>query len=227
MNSKTPCPNTSIPNNPTHPVRKSFVLCALSGLSAPLASGICLALLLLAAAASTAVCQGNLVFLNNVPFQTPDPTGGNRLVYLDAIGGTKLVGTQYLAELYYGPDAGSLQPLPTAIAHFRVPTTLQPGTWNSSQPDVILPGFVGNQVTLQVRVWDGDQFASYEQALGHGQTGASALFFYTIPPSCAPNASACYMEGLRAFALVPEPTVFVLSFIGLASLLLVRKIRRL
>ena len=182
----------------------------------------CLALLLLVAAASTGSSQGYVTFLNNVAFWTPDPTGGNRLVFLDAVGGTKLTGTQYVAELYLGANADSLQPLPTAIAHFRPPTTLQPGTWNYPPGGVTLPGFdCFSVVTLQVRVWDITQFATYEQALGQGITGSSDPFTY-IPNPYQPPCSQC-MEGLRAFALVPEPTVFVLSFIGLASFLILRK----
>ena len=228
MNSKNPCANASIPNNSIRPLRKSFALCTLPGLATPLASGICLALLILAAASTGSCQQGGVVFRNDVPFQTPDPTGGNRLVYLDVVGGTKLVGTQYLAELYYGTDAGSLQPLPSAVGHFRLPSTGLPGTWIYAPGAALLPEIsIAGQVTLQVRVWDGSQFASYEQALGQGLTGASAPVFYTIPPSCLPNEAACYMEGLRAFALVPEPTALVLSFIGLTSVLLVRKIRHL
>src|SRR5881394_3572752 len=92
----------------------------------------CLAFLMLLAAASTGSCQQpNVTFLNNVNFTTPDPTGGKRLVYIGSVeGNTKLVGTNYAAQLYVGPDANSLVPLPNVIARFRVPTTIQPGTWN-------------------------------------------------------------------------------------------------
>jgi len=183
----------------------------------------CLALLLLVAAASTGSCQGSVLFLNNVSFSTPDPTGGNRLVYLDAVGGVRLTGTRYVAELYFGADAGSLQPLPISIAHFRPPTTLQPGTWNYPPGSVILPGFdIGTTPTLQVRVWDITQFASYEEAVGNGITGASAPFLYTVPIP-APPPDTGFMNGLQAFALVPEPTVFLFSLLGLTSFLILRK----
>src|SRR5689334_1916155 len=92
-------------------------------------------------AVSNAFSQGTVTFLNNVPFQTADPTGGNRLVYLDAVGGVKLTGTRYVAELYFGADANSLQPIEGSIANFRDPRTLQPGTWNFASGIVALPGF--------------------------------------------------------------------------------------
>jgi hypothetical protein len=43
--------------------------------------------------ALTAFSQGTVTFLNNVAFQTPDPTGGNRLVYGGIFGGAGLTGT--------------------------------------------------------------------------------------------------------------------------------------
>jgi len=61
-----------------------------------------ISLCVLLGGALTGLSQGTVTFLNNVAFATPDPTGGNRLVWLDAIGGTKLTGTQYTAELISG-----------------------------------------------------------------------------------------------------------------------------
>ena len=65
-------------------------------------------LAMLAAAAWDCSAQGIVVFRNSgVNFQTPDPSGGGRLVYdvgnpLDPTTGTGLTGTQYVAELYVG-----------------------------------------------------------------------------------------------------------------------------
>src|SRR5947208_2931648 len=124
--------------------------------------------LLLAVSLCNGSAQGQVTFLNNVAFQTPDPTGGNRLVYgcyTDPINGSKLTGTNYVAELYAGASAGSLSPLSASIARFRSSTTLQPGTWNFPAGNVALPGFdIGSTPTLAVRVWDITKFASYEAA---------------------------------------------------------------
>ena len=186
--------------------------------------------LLLAVSLCNGAAQGFVDFRNNVQFATPDPTGGNRLVYnvgspLDPVAGVKLIGTNYVAELYFGPNAGSLQPVPGAIAKFRSTSTAQPGTWNYPG-QVALPGFdIGSTPTLQVRVWDITQFASYEAAFGKGITSESMPFLYVIPPiGCDPN---CYsMEGLRAFALVPEPSVFALGAFAVAVLLVFCRGRR-
>ena len=173
--------------------------------------------------------QGTVNFANNVPFQTPDPTGGMRLVYLcgpfDPSGPTALKGTNYAAELYYGP-AGSLQPLPSRIRRFRPLTTLQPGTWNPSpDPFVTLPGInIGDTTTLQVKVWDLNIFPAYELALaGGGMALQSAPFWYTVPPPGS-DPSAYFMEGLEAFAAItcPEPAAMALSFLSIAILLLAR-----
>src|SRR4051812_24012802 len=90
--------------------------------------------------ALTGFSQGAVTFLNNVAFQTPDPTGGNRLVYGGVLGGAGLTGTQYTAELYAGADANSLAPIPASLARFRPVTTLQPGRWNLPVGTVVLPG---------------------------------------------------------------------------------------
>ena len=161
---------------------------------------------------------GCLIFYNGCQFQTPDPTGGNRLVYdvgspLDPVGGVKISGTQFVAELYAGADAASMQPLTATISRFRTSTTTSKGRWASTtisgQGDCVpIPGPVGSTATLQVKVWDQRQFPTYEQALGHGLTGASTRFQYTIPPA---NAPADCMEGLQAFALVGVQSILRIS----------------
>jgi len=165
-------------------------------------------------------------FRNNVAFQTPDPTGGNRLVYLVTIGGTKLTGTNWVAELYAGPNGGSLTPLAASIAHFRASTTPQPGTWNFFPGNVTLPGFdVGSTPTLDVKIWDITKFSSYEAALaGGGLTSRSQTFLYTVPPAGSPPASF-FMEGFQAFACLscPEPSVLALGGVGIAGFLLIRR----
>src|SRR5580765_8540109 len=88
-------------------------------------------LLLSTAVVPFAVAQGTttcLHFANVCQFQTPDPSGGNRLVYdvdspLDPVNGVKLSGTQYVAELYAELDANSLAPLTSTISRFRSTTS--------------------------------------------------------------------------------------------------------
>src|SRR5207244_4234196 len=160
------------------------------------------------------------------------PTGGQRRVYalgspLDPVAGVGLTGTQYVAELYVGADASSLTPVTASISRFRSTTTINPGWWANTgiygPNDVtILPGFAHPDiVTLQVRAWDFSQFATYEAAVGQDVTGASVPFTYKIPFQGPGNAE--FMEGLQAFALVPEPPIVALGLVGVASMILLRR----
>ena len=132
---------------------------------------------------------------------------------------TPLVGTQYMAQLYYGIDEGSLQPVTAAPARFRDPAEIAmnpilAGTWRGGTR--VLTGFAAGQVaTLQVRAWDSTGGATWENASWRGQ---SAPFTYHVPPA-GPGFFE-YIEGFRSFALVPEPEVLGLSAIGAGVLLL-------
>src|SRR5689334_15683978 len=83
--------------------------------------------LLCSAITSPGLAQGTVNFANNVAFLTP----ADRLVYFDCVGpgGTPIVGTNIVAQLFYGADASSLTPLSTVPHTFRPSTTTIPGTW--------------------------------------------------------------------------------------------------
>src|SRR5438477_2988045 len=110
------------------------------------------ALLIFNAAPLIALAQGTVTFQNSVQFQTPDPTGGGRLVYelgspLDPLTGVGLTGSQFVAELYVGADAASLAPVTASISRFRSTTTSFPGRWANigvygENAFVVLPGFL-------------------------------------------------------------------------------------
>src|SRR5206468_3805586 len=111
---------------------------------------------------------------------------------------------------------------------FRLSTTAFPGTWNpGGDPVRVLNGFLpGDILSLQVRVWDIHVGGGWEEAaMGFGQTqhGVSAIFSYTIPPSAGGPQTAYYMDNLRGFMLVPEPSVIALAMIGAGGLLLLRR----
>jgi hypothetical protein len=160
--------------------------------------------------------DGVVTFANHVAFNTP----GDRLVR--DTDGVPLVGTNYLAQLYYGPaDASpsSLNPVTFAPSRFRLATTTLPGTW--------LPGtrtlsgfFPGDRVTLQVRVWDGMVAPTYEGAAAINfsgtQHGVSETFAYWVPVLGGEPDS--YIEEFRGFTLVPEPSITLLGMIGIVGL---------
>ncbi len=177
-----------------------------------------IALSLIALGALSSPGQGLVTFQNSVLFQTPDPTGGNRLVYdvgspLDPVRGTGLTGSQYVAELYAGEDAASLRPVTASLSRFRDTPTANPGRWLTfgiygENEQVVLADFdEGSTPTLQIRVWDLSLFPTYEAAVGNGISGASAPFAYTVHFSGLHR----YMEGMQAFAVVPEPGVLLLG----------------
>jgi len=162
-----------------------------------------------------AQAQGGIVtFQNFAPFATADPTGGSRFVYdvgsrLDPTTGTLLVGTNWVAELYAGTDASNLSPIRASVTRFRAPPTVSKGWWGrttiSGEPNVQipLPYPIGTTVTLMVKVWDFNQFPTYEEAAGsQGIVGASDPFAFVATDRLA-NRSSWFMEGLRAFALKP------------------------
>jgi hypothetical protein len=126
--------------------------------------------------ATGACAQGVVTFANSVI--TP-----NTPYILDENGLMRLTGTQYAAQLYYG-----WRPASSLAAHNGCSQSL-PCCWNPvwrepgpRQPvpnRTLTGGGVGVPVFLQVRVWNLDQFATYEAAVGRGGWfGTSAVFTY-------------------------------------------------
>ena len=195
-----------------------------------------LTLMLMVGCAVSVLGQGVVDFRNGgVTFRTV----ADRRVYgfNAATGCGPLVGTNYVAGLFYVAGANADLYPPTsgtqagALAHFRSPTTSQPGIWLNPVEvgnNRVLDGVeVGQVATLQVRVWDITKYASYLDAYVHGEYTASAPFLYTVPgPLSRPDAF--YMDNLRAFATAscPEPSAPVLLALGAFTWLWLRKKKR-
>jgi hypothetical protein len=181
-----------------------------------------IALFAVTVVAASALAQGQVDFQNRL-FNT----AGDRLVYNTlSSGGAALVGTSFVAQLYFGTQgATSLAPADLAPIRFRAATTTYPGTWGAAPGYATLAGIaIGQTATLQVRVWDSVAYpAGYDAAVaGGGVRGASALFDYTVPAAGSPPASY-YMENFTRFNLVPEPSTIALGVLGLAGLLFIRR----
>lgn len=145
-----------------------------------------------------------------ITFATP----ADRLVYSDYVGGTKLVGTNYVAGLWMvpgsNPDAVDGRISPDRGQRlggdypFRNPVTTWPGVWTrygSASFQIVLQGVSpGDMTTLQVRVWDSQKYANFAEAFAAGEFGASAPFAFVSPTDQA-RVEDYYMDNLRAFAL--------------------------
>lgn len=179
-----------------------------------------IALFAVTVVAASAFAQGTVNFNNRLTFASTD----DRLVYLGTVNPVPLVGTDWVAQLYYGSQgtaADSLNPVAANPAAFRVATTTSPGTWSGGTRT--LDGIaIGGTATLQVRVWNLASFPTYDAALAAGEYGVSNPFDYTVP-AAGSLPSAFYMEGLRTFNVVPEPSTIALGVLGLAGLLFLRR----
>ena len=132
-----------------------------------------------------------------------------------------LVGTDYVVQLYYGANAGSLNPVTSNPLRFRNIPETDPlaGTWVGATRT--LTGFnAGDIVTLQVWAWNAAGGATFATATERAQ---SMTFTYRIPaPGSLPTDY--YIEGFRGFSIiVPEPSIIALGAIGAAALLAIRR----
>lgn len=136
------------------------------------------------------------------------------------VGGAALVGTDFVGQLYYGANAGSLNPVTSNPVRFRNVPSSDPlaGTWSGATRT--LTGFnAGDVVTLQVWAWNGAGGATYASA---GVKGQSATFTYRIP-AAGSLPTDYYIENFRTFTLVPEPSVIGLGLIGVGALFMLRR----
>lgn len=173
----------------------------------------------------SALAQGTVDFRNGGPAFA---TVANRLVNNTlGSGAAPLVGTDFVAQLYFGSAgtaAGSLTAVSASPVAFRVATTASPGTWSGGGSRTLAGIVSGATATLQVRVWNATAYpAGYDAAFAAGGvTGASDPFAYTVPAAGSPPA-AFFMENMRTFNLVPEPSTIALGVLGLAGLVFIRR----
>ena len=153
-----------------------------------------------------------VVFANTTLTPPPD-----RLVRgMDGFG---LIGTNWCAQLYYGPDERSLSPVNAPPRHFYDGTTTLPGVWNGARRT--LNGFApGEMAILRIKVWDCALFEDFDTAVTAGGIyGTSMPFSYAIPATGSP-ISEFWMHNFVGFTLVPEPTTTGLLVISGAVLFL-------
>src|SRR6187431_2752694 len=130
--------------------------------------------LVLTVLATGAHAQGVVTFANNVI--------ANNTPYVIDWTGARLTGTQWAAQLYYGSSVNSLAAHTAAPNRFRAAGSSLAGTWSTAAGAnrTLNGGGVGVPVFMQVRVWDLNQFATYEAAVaGGGIASTSTIFQYT------------------------------------------------
>jgi hypothetical protein len=121
----------------------------------------------------------------------------NSLVY-DVDGATPLpAGTEYLVQLYGGPDASSLQPIGAAVGFISA------GRFSSGSRTIVsVPA--GAEATVRIKAWEADYGTTYEQALAAGgKTGQSAIFTVVTGGGGSPPSVPADLIGLQSFSLVP------------------------
>lgn len=195
--------------------------------------------LFLLGALNDAPAQGVVTFSNDsfVLFSPPD-----RLVRFDPVtigtgapnpfgtNNAPVVGTNFLAQLYYGAATateGSLVPVSSPPVTFRPATSLSPGSWFGANR-TINGVTTGDTVNFQVRVWDITYASSWEEYLvaRQGAAGESAIFSYTFCSAACPPGSE-YLNNFQGFYIgIPEPSGSSLAILGLLILCSFEKMKQ-
>jgi hypothetical protein len=169
----------------------------------------------MAAALSTSA-QGTVNFVNRITGTLDAPVFG-----IDGV--TPLNGSGFMAQLYAGTSADSLQAVGNP-APFRTGTGA--GYWNptaapSTEALRVVNGIAGGaNAFVQVVAWDVASGATYAAA---GIKGASPVFQVALGGAGNPPSTPAVLTGLQSFSLVPEPSTIALGLLGAAALLLRRR----
>jgi len=181
-------------------------------------------LIYLAAVVSVSVgaCAQGTVNFNN----SKAALGGPGAPVTCAETGARL-GSNYLAQLWAGPDANSLAPIGATLA-FR--DGVGAGFLNTTGQDTVrvIPTVTpGGVATVQIWVWDGSKGATYLDSMHNGgATGKSHIFTVTTGGNGEPVALPANLIMLTPFSVsgcVSEPTTLALGALGLGALLWCRR----
>ncbi len=175
-----------------------------------------------ALATATALAQGTVNFNNRVSAASIDAP-------VFDVGGTTKLGPTFDAQLYAGPNAGSLAAV-GSVTPFKSGVLAGYFAGGSVAISTVAPGATAS---IQVRAWDASGGAtSYEAALAAGvHTGESAIIQVAtggVPdPTTGIPGFPANLTGLQSFSLVatvvPEPSTIALGLLGAGALLLRRR----
>jgi hypothetical protein len=167
-----------------------------------------------------AFAQGTVIFSNT---QSALGVPGGAPVF-DVGGVVRLEGAAYLAQLFAGPNADSLQPWGASASPFRTGTGA--GFWNPGADSTRIIGNVapGATATIVVRAWEAAGGTSFDVAKAAGaKWGESAAFGVVTGGVGLPPSLPAPLVGLTSFSLVPEPSTYALLALGAAALFLRRR----
>jgi len=151
-------------------------------------------------------------------FNTRDITAGNNVTF--TLGGTPATGADLFVEVLAGKDAASLVPLAGTLPLNRTGT----GAGDTSPFSNIytVPGLAGGtSAVVGYRAYQGTSYATASAAQKSDLQLATSNVTLTEPPT-PPNEVALGTHAV-AIGTVPEPATLALGFLGLGSLLLLRR----
>ncbi len=165
---------------------------------------------------SVGACAQGTVNFNN----SKSTVGGNgaKVTYY---GSTLGVNSQFVAQLWAGPDASSLAPIGATLA-FRDGAGV--GFLNTTGQDterVIVSVPKGGMATIRIYVWEGAKGIQFQTAVSNGSmVGLSNIFTVKTGGDGDPATLPANLVGLQPFSLiVPEPSTLALGALGLGALL--------
>lgn len=152
--------------------------------------------------------------------------------------GIPLSGTGYRVELYGGPAPSSLEPafiLPPFGGNRSIVSFMSGGNAGYFYPEepgrsVGIPGTLGGGFAyLQVRAWNAELGATYEEvfALGSGGYGGSNVFYAqggdpAAGPPAVPPEPLIGLESFRLLPVIPEPNATWLLLVGISALFMAK-----
>ena len=152
--------------------------------------------------------QGTVIFNNRVG------TVDAKISRADGTG----AGAGVTAQLFLVGAGGALTPL-TPTTTFR--TTSAAAAFYLNQVSVTVPGVpAGSPATFRIRAWEG---ASYDTATIKGESNDVLITQLGGQPATGAPIPDPALNGLQAFALVPEPSTLALGLLGAAALLYRRR----
>jgi len=140
-------------------------------------------------------------------------------------------GTNFSAQVFYGPAGSAMGALQASAASTIVPfrTTAATGGFIQNQAAAVTLNGVPFDTTaaIQMRVWDNRNgtITSWAQAIADPTVATGFSDIFTSQTLAGPPNSPPQMVGLTSFNLtvVPEPSVIALGALALGALLLRRR----